>query len=249
MFKKIQNKQKLLPRWQLPMTSWIWNMSTITTKRPVRGKCYQSSMRLMPCTQIHMPKVPMQEPLGSVLPLEDTLCRQVRLWRGRTHLHLSPRYGRKYHNSARTLSIPTRKPYSLSLGTLDLENTTSRPTCNTKIQINTLSKTNTTQHIKNTFEICNYLSTENITLQLAKTNISALPLKFWTVYIEQILPFHFISISYVTIPCKILPADFCSFATISRPTDDMSINYKAICQPYSLKLFQDHSTTSHPFSE
>ena len=81
------------------------HMGTTPTRRPVTDTILSLSMRSMSFVWIHMLKVLVQEPLGSVLPLKDTLYRYVR--------HTHTEYEEAEHISncpqvteAKTMTVP-----------------------------------------------------------------------------------------------------------------------------------------------
>ena len=83
---------------QVDLTLAIINETTIhistTRRQPVADAILPIDYKVdVPCIQIHMLDVPMQESLATVVSLTDILYRQVRqrdwLWGGRTHLQLS----------------------------------------------------------------------------------------------------------------------------------------------------------------
>ena len=83
----------------------------------------------MPSIWIYLLKMPVQEPVGSMLPFKNTLYASrsdtedtdynnaEHIW----YCHL--RHRRQYHKSARRLPTPARKACSLCLGTTDQDKT------------------------------------------------------------------------------------------------------------------------------
>ena len=134
--------------------------------------------------------------------LKDVSCNQIRqrrqLWRGRTHLQLPKSYRKRDCDSASRSPTHGRKTCFISLGTLDPDYI-EEDLFWSKVQVNTDSKSITTQHVAYKTMICrnlewNYTLNKKECQYVSTFYLSATsthhdrhqlsPFNSWSVYIE-----------------------------------------------------------------